>query len=410
MNLAGAALAVVGGLLGLAQYLRFRSRKDRQAAIGNAFKDVVTGLGSDVLIERLASAALVRRFFDSRSEYSLRGLPYASSAVTVIGAALRSEPCGSVQKLLADGLAMAPDLRRADLQRANLVNCYWGRDPDGHTVDASDADFFRADLSGGSLRGATLKSAVFREAHLRNTVFDESDCTRADFHGADLKGSTFRGTILVGARFKNAVNIPAPVLRRLQDGIFAGEDPIPDGADGWKSEVKQGLRVFLSVPSVMDASHRLPLEQIVSSLTKCSAETVRYEPADYGVSQPLLEVTRRISECDAVIAYGAPQLVVDTGAWRKGTPAERSANGMCLPTPWNQIEAGIASGLGKPLLLVNAGTEGGVFELDEVPGGVMSIDIARPGGMADLDQQLAIWAENIVYRHTPAQPLAQGQN
>jgi uncharacterized protein YjbI with pentapeptide repeats len=73
--------------------------------------------------------------------------------VRVIAALLRDRNTDEeLQKLLADGLAYAPDLRGADLQRCNLNRAYLG-ERDGRTVDLSKADLYRADLTRASLRG-----------------------------------------------------------------------------------------------------------------------------------------------------------------------------------------------------------------------------------------------------------------
>jgi hypothetical protein len=47
-----------------------------------------------------------------------------------------------VQKILADSLAYAPDLRAADLQRTKLQDAYLG-DRVRKGIGVSDADFFR---------------------------------------------------------------------------------------------------------------------------------------------------------------------------------------------------------------------------------------------------------------------------
>src|SRR5829696_9640903 len=134
------------------------------AAVGDAFNSVVSSLGSDAEVERLAAAIRLRRFFNPRTELGIVDTPYASEALNVIAAVLRTQKTGSFQKLLADGLAYAPSLCRADLQRTNLQKAYLGvrnmggrklEDvPDDERVDLRYADFYRADLAGASLKGA----------------------------------------------------------------------------------------------------------------------------------------------------------------------------------------------------------------------------------------------------------------
>src|SRR5580693_574448 len=69
ISLGSAFIALLAAVLGLGQYLRFRTRREKQEAVGRAFSEVLRGLGSKSEVERLASAALTRRFFDRDSEF-----------------------------------------------------------------------------------------------------------------------------------------------------------------------------------------------------------------------------------------------------------------------------------------------------------------------------------------------------
>lgn len=214
-------IAIVGALLtailGLLQYFKFRSRRDSLNAIGQAFSEVVDALAAPEEAKRVSGAILLRRFFDPRTEQGERRAPYANEAVAVIAALLRETKSGNFQKLLADGLAYAPSLAHADLQRCNLQNAYLGS-RDDRSVDLSNADFFEADLSYASLRGTKARDAVFYGATLHGAVFEESDLTAADFRRADLEGARFGNAHLVGARFDDAENVPPAIAARLEDG------------------------------------------------------------------------------------------------------------------------------------------------------------------------------------------------
>ena len=61
-----------------------------------------------------------------KTEQGGKGTPYAGEALNVITATLRNVETGSFQKLLADGLAYAPTLKGADLQKTNLQGAYLG--------------------------------------------------------------------------------------------------------------------------------------------------------------------------------------------------------------------------------------------------------------------------------------------
>ena len=108
----------------------------------------MASLASEKEIDRLAGAILLRRFFDPRAEVTTKGEPYVVETVNVMAAILRSQPSGNFQKLLADGLAFAPSLQRADLKRTNLHNAYLGSRGERQVDIEAYADFYRADLSG----------------------------------------------------------------------------------------------------------------------------------------------------------------------------------------------------------------------------------------------------------------------
>ena len=117
-----ASAGVIALLVSVVGYVRSRLRthREREVAVAESFKEIVRGLSDENENQRFASAVLLRRFFDRRSEYGAY-LPFSADVVSVIAAVLRGEPVGHLQKLLADGLAYAPSLKKADLQNAKLA-------------------------------------------------------------------------------------------------------------------------------------------------------------------------------------------------------------------------------------------------------------------------------------------------
>jgi hypothetical protein len=394
MNLIAAALAVAGGLLGLGQWVRFRTGRERQAAIGQGFTAMIAGLGSESTVQRLASAALLRRFFDKGSEFGAGGLPYAKDAIKVAAGVLRLEPEGPVQKLLADGVASAPSLAGADFQRVNLRGCYWGTGARGSRVDASRADFFGADLTGASLRGANLRGAIFREAHLARAVFIDADLTGANFTGADLRGTKFQGAFLHGARFVGARHVPDVISSGLDaTGQYSRAEPVPREATSQLPAER--LSVFLSAPSVVEDSDRILLAMVERGLAQANVELVRFLPHEYGLVPPLEEVTRRIAGSHGVVVLGTPQLRARGASFRLGTGDEQTGLTLALPTPWNQVEAGIAAGLDRPILIIGSEVRGGVFDLDDQPGAVARLTIETAEQLASLDTRIREWASQL---------------
>lgn len=167
-------VGMVGAVLGILRYFNYRSKRDRIAVVGSAFEVVVEALASDNDVKRLAAAIRLRRFFDRHSEVGTAGATYSTEALGVMAGVLRDLPTGNLQKLLADGLASAPSLMRADLQRTNLQSAYLSG------ANVSYADFYRADLSHASLKGAVARSAAFYQARLVDTVLTGADLRDED--------------------------------------------------------------------------------------------------------------------------------------------------------------------------------------------------------------------------------------
>ena len=362
---------LLAGLLGIFKYFQYRTRRDKMVAIGEAFNSVVDSLASDAEVERLAAAIRLRRFFDPKTEQGIVGTPYAPEAINVIAAVLRTQKSGTFQKLLADGLAYAPSLCRADLQRTNLQKAYLGIRMTGEgaeeavEIDLRDADFYRADLSGASLKGAKAKGAVFYEARLHNTVLSRTDLRDANFFEADLTGAKFNGAVLARANFEQARNVPPGLAKRLDEKGVYPDEPQPFEAASAPQEVAL-LRVFLSKPGVLDNQQRQFVDSIGSMLEEQNMVCEALERSEYPKFGTLAEVRRLMSGCAGVVVFGFHQLKVLDGVWRSGTAEETKVTEMQLPTPWNQIEGGMAAMYGLPVLLAcQSEVVSGIFDLDD---------------------------------------------
>ncbi len=397
VNLLAALVACLSAFLGLGSFLHFRSKRDRLNDINDAFIRASNNLGSDDPIKRLAAAGVLPRFFDAKSQYGLKGAPYANDAITLMTAVLRVEPTGVVQKTLADGLAQADSLAGRDFQKANLRDCYWGRKKDKKdekSVDASGADFYRADLTRASLRGAVLQEAQFKNAQLVATVFENADLRKCNFDAANLRGATFDGARLTAASFVNASNIPSAIKMRLNEsGSYTGEDPFL--ALAGTAPVRNTRRVFLSRPSQCDRQSNVLIFALKRALTQAGLELVTLPPGEYGVGAPLDEIKQRISTCDAVIILGVPQIAATQATWHPGTGREFVAPSVLLATPWNHIEAGIAAALDKPLLVIRDGVSEGVFAVDNQPYAVRILDFNESDSLPRIEESIAEWVTSL---------------
>jgi uncharacterized protein YjbI with pentapeptide repeats len=180
----------------------------------------VDRVASDNDTVRMAGAVLLRRFFDQQTEQGAAGAPYIREAIEVIAGMLRADQTPLVQKVLADGLRYAVDLRRADLQNCKLRNAYIGRKTgEKRVVDLSGADLFEADCTGASFKDVIAVNTVFYRAILEETVFTDADCRDADFRDARLTGSKLRGAKIGGAKFAGAQGIPDDVVVLLDKDL-----------------------------------------------------------------------------------------------------------------------------------------------------------------------------------------------
>jgi uncharacterized protein YjbI with pentapeptide repeats len=421
---ATAVVALISAVLGIFKYFDVRSKRQQREAIGAAFKGVVATLSGSDRVERLGSAILLRRFFNPNSEYSKPDMPYADEAIDVIAATLRGEPTGDVQKVLADGLAYVGGrgLRHKDFQRVNLRGGYVSLSgPAGHALapeaddgadrrltaaaakdgeprarlDVSNADFFEADVSGASFAEdvchdtvfyrATAVGTVFRGAKLRGANFAAADVRRARFDGADLDGADFGGAKLAGARFAEAENVPRDIAEHLDErGVY---QPSEEEAL-WK-------RVFVSAPSVPIPAQRNVVGLVCKILQAEEIEPVRVRPEAYRPDRHLSDVKEAMADCAGLVTIGLPQLTVTSATWRRGTADEVSLADDLLHSPWNDIETGIAVGLGLPILSVRAGCGAyGVFGLDSLAEGFEQVDSAD----AEADGALAEAVRSWVHR------------
>jgi hypothetical protein len=101
-------------------------------------------------------------------------------------------------------------------------------------------------------------------------------------------------------------------------------------------------------------------------LHSAEVDIITVPRTDYPTTGILRDIRRVMAECDGIVVLGFRQLEISAGMWRAGTDEELMTAGVAQATPWNQIEAGLATGLGLPAFLVReTGVKGGVFDLTD---------------------------------------------
>ena len=226
-----AFVAILTAVASILSYFNYKSKRDRIASVGSSFAATVDALSTDNEVKRMAAAVLLRRFFDRTSEQGVRGgAPYRKEAVEVIAGMLREPQPPRLQKVLADGLRYAIDLRNSDLQNCDLSNAYLGQKAgDDSRVDMSHADLFQAVCVRTSFKKVKAVGTVFYGSNLERAVFTGADCQKADFREAELSRAVFTGAQIGGANFKGALNVPAAVSRLLDGaGVAAPQSVVTE--------------------------------------------------------------------------------------------------------------------------------------------------------------------------------------
>ena len=123
------------------------------------------------------------------------------------------------------------------------------------------------------------------------------------------------------------------------------------------------IPVFLSCPTVLGAKQKRARQQVVQLLRQLHLEPRALGRSDYPSEYPLREVYVIAKHCSGGIILGFEQLWVKTGIWKQATREVKVQRNFAMPTPWNQLEAGILFGLNLPLLIFKErGIKGGVFD------------------------------------------------
>jgi len=206
--------------------------------------------------------------------------------------------------------------------------------------------------------------AKFYQARLANTVFRGADLSGASFFEADLQGAVFTDAQLEGAKFEGARNMPQQVASHLD----AQEcwQAVPAAGNAHRVRSRDPLRIFLSRPALMRTQAGAMLESMRQQIGRVGPiEFLELARSDYPTFGALSEVRRLVSGCAGMVVCGLGELEIAQGTWRAGTSDERTMQGAVWPSPWSQIEAGIAIGMGMPvLLLASPPMETGIFATD----------------------------------------------
>lgn len=128
------------------------------------------------------------------------------------------------------------------------------------------------------------------------------------------------------------------------------------------------IPIFVSCPTDLNPTQVASRKVIMDLIVDLNMEPRALGRSDYPVDYPLKEVYVLARHCSGGIVLGFEQLFVESGTWKRGSHLRKSrvtaSHPVLMPTPWNQIEAGMLYSLGVPLLVFREnGITGGIFDL-----------------------------------------------
>lgn len=140
------------------------------------------------------------------------------------------------------------------------------------------------------------------------------------------------------------------------------------------------IPIFLSCPTVLSERQKLAREQVLRQLRELQLEPRALGRSDYPTDFPLREVYVIAKHCSGGVILGFEQIWVKVAEWRRQTPERATKRSFAMPTPWNQLEAGILFSLKLPLLIFKEQSiTGGVFDEGVTDVFVHKMPIGRPG-------------------------------
>jgi hypothetical protein len=125
------------------------------------------------------------------------------------------------------------------------------------------------------------------------------------------------------------------------------------------------IPVFVSCPTDLSPSQEKSANVIHACLQKHRLEWRALGRNEYPNDLPLREVLQMIKHCSGGLILGFEQFRAPSGVYKRGSSRERRTNDtVILPTPWNQLEAGILFNRELPMLIFKEeGIAGGVFDV-----------------------------------------------
>ncbi len=123
------------------------------------------------------------------------------------------------------------------------------------------------------------------------------------------------------------------------------------------------IPVFVSAPTKLNRDQQLSYDKIITLLDHENLERRALGRSEYPTEYPLKEVYLIARHCSGGMILGYSQSIARQLEIKPGTVEPKTLTDIKLPTPWNQLEAGILFSLRLPLMVFREeGASGGVFD------------------------------------------------
>jgi hypothetical protein len=121
--------------------------------------------------------------------------------------------------------------------------------------------------------------------------------------------------------------------------------------------------VFLSRPTAVTRAQKLFLAALDKAFAARRLQIHTVGTQDFTNKAPLLKILEVMAKCDGACILGLVQAKAERVEVKPDTEDARTVEDAVFPTPWNQLEAGMAMARGLPLFVIcERGVGGGIFD------------------------------------------------
>ena len=112
------------------------------------------------------------------------------------------------------------------------------------------------------------------------------------------------------------------------------------------------MRIFLSVGATYSESQERFVKAFEAFLVQNDCQRLTVGRGNYDPRQPILQARELIEASNAVVVVAFTRTLIESAIDKPGSKDEKEIKNVRYPTVWNQLEAAIAFGLRRPLLVI----------------------------------------------------------